>query len=78
MDGHLDELCEIAEGAATARGHRLRAWRGVPGEQDIARRTVCSRCGRAAVVRADKGLSGLAGAALLESCTREREVASGG
>jgi hypothetical protein len=71
MAGGLDELCAIARSAAGARGHDLDPWQPVPGDQAVARRAFCARCGKPALVRADAGLSGLAGAALMEACSRD-------
>jgi len=39
-----------------------------PGEELIARRTVCNRCGRAVYVRAEGTLAGMAGRAAAERC----------
>lgn len=64
----LDQLCLIAASAAERRGHDLRAWETPAGESDTGRRAVCRRCRKVVYVRVGKGMSGLAGEALLERC----------
>jgi hypothetical protein len=64
----LDALCQTAMDAALARGHDLGEWEAAPGEEPIARRSSCRRCGRTAYVRAESGLAGAAGTALTERC----------
>jgi hypothetical protein len=75
MAGDLEELCAIAAGAATGRGHVLTAWSSPPGEESAARRATCARCGRVAYVRTDTGLSGMTGRALTEQCSERRAPA---
>jgi hypothetical protein len=64
----LDELCRIASAAMQARGHVIELWVAPPGEEATARRAVCRRCGRSVNVRAEHGMTGVAGAALTERC----------
>jgi hypothetical protein len=64
----LDQLCLIAASAAERRGHDLRGWETPAGEDETGRRALCRRCGSVAYVRVGKGMSGLAGEALLERC----------
>jgi len=64
----LDVLCQTALDMALVQGHELEEWTAVPGEEAIARRTSCRRCGRSVYVRAESGLAGAAGTALTERC----------
>jgi hypothetical protein len=61
----LAELCRLAEERAAALGHTLAPWSA---PEEVARRTVCSACGRAVYVRAEGPLSGIAGRACAERC----------
>ena len=72
---NLDDLSRMAEEFTRARGHDLGKWEAPPGEQTIARRAVCRRCGRIAYVRSERGLAGTGGSALTEACSRERRQA---
>jgi hypothetical protein len=65
---HLRDLCERASEVARARGHELEGWSAPSGEAAIARAAVCRRCGRVAYVRAESGLIGAAGDALVQPC----------
>jgi len=65
----LQGMSEIAEEKARAQGHELGPWEAPAGEEEIARRAVCSRCGRVAYVRFETGMAGSAGDALTESCS---------
>jgi hypothetical protein len=62
----LAELCRLAEERAASLGHVLAPWSA---PEDVSRRTVCSVCGRAAYVRAEGSLAGIAGRACTESCS---------
>jgi hypothetical protein len=73
----LNELCRVAEGAAKARGHELGQWQARRGEEERERRSVCSRCGRVAYVRLGGGMTGVAGAALMERCGDEVRPVAG-
>jgi hypothetical protein len=63
----LAALCRIATTTVSARGHHLDEWGPAPGEE-LARRAVCVRCGRAVYARTEPGLTGVAGRALTEPC----------
>jgi hypothetical protein len=65
----LDDLSQMAEEAADAHGHDLGPWEAAPGEEAVARRAVCHRCGRVAYIRSESGIAGTAGAALTETCS---------
>lgn len=64
----LMRLCELAHERAVALGHDLSAWEPPPGEEEIAMRARCRRCGRTVYVRIEKGLEGIAGRAVTERC----------
>jgi hypothetical protein len=61
-------MSEIAGDRARAQGHELGPWEEPAGEESIAWRAVCRRCGRVAYVRSESGMAGSAGEALTESC----------
>ena len=65
----LDGLSDIAGERARAQGHELGPWEAPAGEESIALRAVCRRCGRVAYVRSESGMAGSAGDALTESCS---------
>jgi hypothetical protein len=65
-ESQLPELCRLAEERAAALGHVLAPWSA---PEDVARRTVCSVCGRAVYVRAEGSLAGIAGRACVERCS---------
>jgi hypothetical protein len=65
----LESLSGIAEERAGARGHELGPWEAPAGEEDVALRAVCRRCGRVAYVRSEGGMAGSAGDALTEACS---------
>ncbi|HEY7074349.1 MAG TPA: hypothetical protein VH418_03225 [Solirubrobacteraceae bacterium] len=65
----LEDLTQMAEHAARARGHELGGWDAPAGEETIALRAVCRRCGRVAYIRSEGGLAGTAGDALSETCS---------
>jgi hypothetical protein len=64
----LESMSEIAVERARARGHELGPWEAPAGEESVARRAVCRRCGRVAYVRSEAGMAGSAGEALTEGC----------
>jgi hypothetical protein len=64
-DSQLAQLCRAAEERTLALGHLLGPWAE---EDEVARRAVCTRCGRAVYVRAEGGLGGIAGRACGEPC----------
>jgi hypothetical protein len=64
-NSQLDHLCRAAEDRVGALGHVLGAWTA---EGEVARRAVCTRCGRAVYVRAEGKLGGVAGRACGEPC----------
>jgi len=64
----LEDLRQMAEAATLAGGHELGGWEAPPGEEAIALRAVCRRCGRIAYIRSEAGLAGTAGDALTEPC----------
>jgi hypothetical protein len=68
----LDEVCKNASEAARSRGHELSSWSAPPGEEAVARRAACRRCGRVGYVRAESGFVGAAGPALREPCVEEQ------
>jgi hypothetical protein len=72
---NLEDLTRMAEEFTRARGHVLGKWEAPPGEQTIARRAVCRRCGRIAYVRSEDGLAGTGGSALTEACSGARRHA---
>jgi hypothetical protein len=61
----LIQLCRTAEQTTLALGHILGPWTIV---EDIARRAVCTKCGRAVYARAEGKLVGIAGRACGERC----------
>jgi hypothetical protein len=65
----LQSMSEIAEEMALAHGHDLGPWEAPTGEEAIARRALCRRCGRVAYVRSETGMAGSAGDALTECCS---------
>lgn len=75
-DADLEALVRVANAAAEARGHDLGQWTSPPGEEGIARRAVCHRCGEAAYVRREPALAGMTGGALTEPC-RARAAEAG-
>jgi hypothetical protein len=62
-------MSEMAEEKARAHGHDLGPWEAPVGEEAIARRAVCRRCGRVAYVRSERGMAGSTGDALTDSCS---------
>jgi hypothetical protein len=65
----LEGMSEIAGERARAQGHELGPWEAPAGDEAIALRAVCRRCGRVAYVRAEGGMAGSAGDALTEGCS---------
>jgi hypothetical protein len=68
-DTGLDQLRRIASAAVQELGHVMGGWVAPAGEEATARSAVCRRCGRTVNVRAEPGLTGVAGLALTERCT---------
>jgi hypothetical protein len=66
----LVDLTETTRAKAERLGHDLEPWTPPPGEEAIARRTTCRRCGERLYVRAEVGLLGMAGRAGSERCER--------
>jgi hypothetical protein len=69
----LGELCRIAAVAVEQRGHVMEDWRAPRGAEASARTAVCRHCGRTVTVRAEPGLTGVAGGALTELCRGHSE-----
>ena len=65
----LEELTQMAWELAQLNGHDLGPWEPPEGEEAIARRAACRRCGHVAYVRSEGALAGTGGAALTESCS---------
>lgn len=53
---------------AQLKGHDLGDWEAPDGEEAVARRAICRRCGKVAYVRSEGALAGTGGAALTVSC----------
>ncbi len=64
-DSKLGRLCRTAERRSAALGHLLGPWKA---EEDVARRAICTKCGRAVYARAEGSLAGIAGRACGEPC----------
>jgi hypothetical protein len=64
----VEDLSEMAGERARGRGHELGPWEPPAGEEAVALRAVCRRCGRVAYVRSESGMAGTAGEALSEDC----------
>ncbi len=73
----LGEMCRIAVAAVQERGHVMEDWVAPRGEKALARTAVCRRCGRTVSVRAEPGLTGVAGRALTELCHGRGEPTTG-
>jgi hypothetical protein len=65
----IAELCALASDALRGRGHEMGEWGTDTEDPAIARTAVCTRCGLTAHVRAEGGMSGIAGPALTRPCT---------
>lgn len=61
-------LCRLASTTLGARGHEIDEWHTDSADPAIARRAVCRRCGLPVQVRAEGGLTGIAGPALTTPC----------
>jgi hypothetical protein len=73
----LGELCRIAAAAVQERGHVMEDWVAPRGDKALARTAVCRHCGRTVRVRAEPGLTGVAGRALTELCNGRGEPTTG-
>jgi hypothetical protein len=70
VEPRLAELCAAVASRARALGHHLDPWESPPGEERIARRTVCRVCGRTLYARVEGELMGVAGRASHDPCRR--------
>ena len=65
-DPEIEALCQMASRAARSRGHDIDGWDWSP--QGVSGTSTCRRCGRSVHIRAEAGLKGAAGLALVEDC----------
>lgn len=70
-DPELDALRQMACRAAVSRGHDIDGWEWLTEADGVAGTATCRRCGRTVHIRADGGLKGAAGLALVEDCGRQ-------
>jgi hypothetical protein len=66
----VEGVWRIALERAAALGHDIYPTAVSPGEEEIANAGACTRCGATVYVRSERGLTGMAGKALSQSCPR--------
>jgi len=68
-ESRLAGLCASIAERARGLGHDLAPWEAPPGEEGVAQRTLCRRCGRTVYARVEGDLMGVSGAAAREPCS---------